>query len=411
MRKINCFLPVIFLIIISTELSFSQIESKQRFTGDLNSITTAVPFLMIAPDSRAGAMGEVGVATSPDANSMHWNPAKYAFVDKDMGLSISYTPWLRALIDDINVSYLSGYKRIGKNQRSAAAISLLYFSLGNITFTDFQGEKLRDFQPNEFSVDASYSFLLSQNLSAGIAMRYIYSNLTGGIEVQGSSSHPGQTVAADLSAYYQKDVKISQYDSRVSWGLNVSNIGGKVSYTDEAVQNFIPINIRTGGAITLDLDEYNQLTFAADFNKLLVPTPPIYNDTFPGDPDHIIYGSNPYVPVAKGIFQSFFDAPGVELSDGTRDVFKEELREINFSVGLEYWYQKQFAIRAGYFHEHATKGNRKFFTVGIGLRLNVFGLDFAYLIPTYQHNPLENTLRFSLTFDFDGFKQQKAGSN
>lgn len=390
----------------------SNVTISELAGEEVNSITTAVSFLTIAPDSRSGAMGDAGVATSPDASSQHWNPAKYAFVEKDMGLSISYSPWLRNLIGDIDLSYLSFYKKIGKNNTQAIGASLLYFSLGNITFTDIGGYEIRDFNPNEFAIDASYSFLLSEHLSGGIALRYIYSNLTGGVEVDGSESFPGWTIAADWSMYYQKDIDLFDRDCKMAFGYNFSNIGGKISYTDDATENFIPINARIGGALTIDLDEYNTMTFTTDLNKLMVPTSPYYEDGGTTE-DDIIAGKWPYVPVAQGIIQSFYDAPGVLLDDDTtRSVWREELREITYSFGMEYWYSKQFALRAGYFHEHATKGNRKFFTVGLGLKLNVFGLDFSYLVPTAGRNhPLANTMRFSLYFDFEGFKQQKLIEN
>ena len=363
---------------------------------DINTVTTAVPFLMIAPDSRSGGMGDVGVATTPDANSQHWNPAKYSFAKNAMGFSVSYTPWLRALIPDINLAYLSGYKKIDDKQSVSA--SLLYFSIGDITFTNDQGQTMGQFSPNEFAIDAAYSRLFGDNISGSVALRYINSNLTGGIEVGGAVSHPGQSIAADVSSYYQKDVIFSGKESKVAFGINFSNIGAKISYTENADKDFIPMNLRLGGALTTQLDDYNSIMFTADLNKLLVPTPPIYSDSVGDDGKQLIlYGKDPNVSVPTGLFQSFYDAP----AGG-----KEELREITYSVGLEYWYAKQFAIRGGYFHEHATKGNRKFFTLGLGLKLNVFGLDFAYLIPTAQKHPLENTLRFTLTFDLEGFKKQ-----
>ncbi len=372
----------------------SQNQSKGKvynYNGqELNAITTAVPFLNIAPDSRSGAMGDVGVALSPDANSMHWNPAKYAFVKRDFGMAISYTPWLRALIGDISLSYLAGYKRLGNRERSAIGFSLLYFSLGNIDFTDINGHPIKSYSPNEFAIDGAYAFKLSKNLSGGIALRYIYSALTGGITQTGAESHPGWSIAGDICTYYQNEISLGKNDAQLGLGANISNIGSKISYTDDAEQNFIPINMRLGGSLKMDLDNYNSITFAADVNKLLVPTPPVYSEE---TTDSIIAGKDPDVPVMVGFFQSFVDAPGG---------FQEEMREIMYSVGVEYWYAKQFAVRAGYFHEHQTKGNRKFFTVGIGLRLSVFGLDFAYLVPTnFQNSPLQNTLRFSLTFDFD----------
>ena len=344
-------------------------------------------------------MGDVGVALSPDANSMHWNPAKFAFAPNDMGLSISYTPWLRKLIPDINLAYLSGYKRIDKQQ--VIGISLLYFSLGNITFTDVVGAPTQQFNPNEFSVDAAYARSFTDNFSGSIAFRFIYSNLTGGYYVGGIESHPGMAYASDVSIYYRnKDLRLRDYDATWAFGANISNIGSKISYTSNSDKDFIPINLRIGTAYTIDFDDYNSLTAAVDVNKLLVPSPPLYYaDSVDVNNDPVIQsGLDPNVSVAVGMFHSFYDAPGG---------FSEEMKEITYSVGMEYWYAKQFAIRGGYFYEAATKGNRKFFTVGVGLRLNVFGLDFAYLVPVNQNNPLANTLRFSLLFNFAGLNAKK----
>lgn len=402
-----------FLIIVGLTVMFSkqilaQITTGQ-LTGEVNTITTSVPFLTIAVDSRAGSMGDAGVATLPDANSQHHNPAKYVFMDKDVGMSISYTPWLRKLINDINLGYLTGYKKIGKKQVVSA--SLRYFSLGNITFTDIVGNVTGQFNPNEFAVDVAYSRLYARNLSGAIAMRYIYSNLTGGQFVQTTRTHPGNSVAADVAVYYHKPIQISKKDAIVTAGLNISNIGAKISYTSNDEKNFIPTTMKLGGGLSVNLDEYNSIAFTAQTEKLLVPTPPVYYpDSIDSNGNPVIeYGKDPNISVPVGIFQSFFDAPGVAkdpLSPDDRSVFREEIREFNYSLGAEYWYAKQFAIRAGYFHENPTKGNREFFTVGLGLRLNVFGLDFSYLIPTYQQNPLENTLRFTLVFNFAGLENE-----
>lgn len=375
----------------------------------INTITTAVPFLMIAPDSRAGGMGDVGVATSTDAFSNHWNPSKLGFAEKQMAVGISYTPWLRALVPDINLAYLSGYYKT-KNSGTIGA-SLLYFSLGDITFTDNNGSTIGQFRPNEFAVDVAYGVKLGDDFSAGGAVRYINSNLTGGVDVLNSPTHAGRSVAVDVSALYKKEnVKLSDKKATVAAGLNISNVGVKMSYSDKKNADFIPINMRLGASLTIVLDEYNTISLAADVNKLLVPTPPIYKrkldslgnetSTIEIDADGnpvIALGKDPNRGVAEGIFGSFNDAPGGG---------KEELKELNYSLGLEYWYNKLFAVRLGYFYENPTKGDRQYFTLGAGVKYNVFGLDFAYLIPTQQRNPLENTLRFSLTFDFDAFKAQ-----
>ena len=381
---------------------YAQTPSSSNLLGQINTITTAVPFLMISPDARAGGMGDQGVASAPDANSIHWNPAKLAFIEKNIGFSVSYTPWLKALVNDIYLAYLTGYVK-SKNGDQAIAGSLRYFSLGNITFTDNNGNTIRDFKPNEFALDAAFSRKLSENFSGGIALRYIHSNLTGGTQVEGSDSKAGNTVAADVSVYYQKDVKVGGKDAVFSSGLNISNVGAKISYTQTGTKNFIPTNLRLGPGLKFHLNEYNDLAFSMDINKLLVPTPPIYTqDSTNNSKDLILYGKDPNVSVAQGIFQSFGDAPGG---------FKEEMKEFVIAVGMEYWYDKQFAFRAGYFNENKLKGNRKYFTLGAGLKLNVFGLDLAYLIPTEQRNPLENTLHFTLTFDFDAFQDQNKETN
>ena len=395
MRRLSQVVTFSLLLFFTGGPVFSQITTGE-VTGEVNTITSAVPFLTISPDSRSGAMGDAGVALSPDANSMHWNPAKYAFAPNDMGFAVSYTPWLRELIPDINLAYLSGYKRLDQDQ--VIGFSLLYFSLGNIVFTDVVGNTSGQFNPNEFAIDAAYARSFSDRFSGSLAFRYIYSNLTGGQFVGGVESTPGWAFAADVSLFYQNDdLTAGAYDATAAWGLNISNMGSKISYTKNSDKDFIPINLRLGGAYTIDFDDYNSLTFAADVNKMLVPTPPIYyldSVDINGDPV-IEFGMDPNVAVPVGIFQSFYDAP---LG------FQEELNEFTFSLGAEYWYAKQFAIRGGYFHEHATKGNRKYFTLGVGLRLNVFGLDFAYLVPLFQNNPLANTLRFSLLFDIEGLQ-------
>lgn len=398
MRQLSSIIALSLILSLNAKPVLAQITTGE-LTGEVNTITSAVPFLMIAPDSRSGGMGDAGVALSPDANSMHWNPAKYAFAPNDMGFAISYTPWLRELIPDINLAYLSGYKRL--DQEQVIGFSLLYFSLGNITFTDVVGNTSGQFNPNEFALDVAYARSFSDRFSGSLAFRYIYSNLTGGTFVGGMESNPGMAYAADVSLYYQnEDLIAGDYDAKFAWGLNLSNLGSKISYQKNSDKDFIPINLRLGAAYTIDFDDYNSLTMAGDINKMMVPTPPVYySDSvdIKGDPV-IEFGRDPNVGVAAGIFQSFYDAPGG---------FAEELNEFTFSAGLEYWYAKQFAIRGGYFHEHATKGNRKYFTMGIGLRLNVFGLDFAYLVPIYQNNPLSNTLRFSLLFDIEGLNGRR----
>jgi hypothetical protein len=387
----------IFGILISTLMIFSssaQIGTDELSGGDkLNTITTAVPFLLIAPDSRSGAMGDVGVATSPDAYSLHWNPAKLSFIEDDMGLSISYVPWLRALVPDISLSYIGGFKKLNNNE--AIGFELRYFSLGDITFTNTQGDVIGQSKPHEYAIGSTYSRKLSDFFSLAISGRYIHSNLTDGQYVGGMETKAGQAIAADIAGFYTQPIRIASKDLDLAVGANISNIGSKISYSETSVRDFIPINLRIGTAIGTDLDDYNKISFALDFNKLLVPSPPEY------DVDgEIVAGKDPDVGIVSGIFQSFSDAP---------EGFKEELREINYSIGSEYWYNNQFAVRAGYFFEHNTKGGRKFFTFGSGVKYNVFLLDFSYLINASQaingNNPLSNTMRFSMTWNLGDMQE------
>lgn len=364
-------------------------------------ITTAVPFLMVSPDARAGGLGDGGVATSPDANSMHWNAAKYAFIDQQNGFSISYTPWLKNLVNDINLAYVSYFHKL--NDISTVAFSFRNFSLGNISFTDIYGNVVGTYKPNEFAVDGAYSRKLTDNLSMAVAGRFIYSNLTAGYAQQGVSYKPGVGVAVDVSLYWQKDVNwFSGMDAQFAWGVNISNIGTKISYDPTKSQkDFLPTNLRFGPRLTLNLDDYNKLSFSLDVNKLLVPTPPIYATDSLGNPEVnpdgsyiIAKGMNPNVSVVSGIVQSFYDAPGG---------FKEEMQEFNMAFGVEYWYNNIFAVRGGYFYENPNKGARQYATLGLGLRYNVLGIDFSYLIPTgsiSQQNPMAKTLRFTLLFNF-----------
>ena len=375
-------LLILILVVTSSVSIFSQ-------TSDSRVIMTYVPFLTIAPDSRSGAMGDVGVATSPDVYSLHWNPSKFAFIDGKAGFGISYAPWLRAIVPDMNIAYLSGYYRVDSKQVVAA--SLTYNSFGKVQFTDDFGQPLMDFNANEFAIDGAYSRLFSEHFSGGIALRFIYSNLTGGQYAGSTETKPGISFAADLSGYYKKDIELSGKTGQLGLGLNFSNIGSKMSYTDSQNPGFIPMNMRLGGSGTLNLDSYNSITLSIDFNKLLVPTPPIYVDST----RQILKGKDPNVGVPVAIFQSFTDAPGG---------FREEMQEITCSFGAEYWYNKQFAIRCGYFNESQSKGNRKYFTAGAGVRMNVFSLDFSYLIPMTQNNPLARTLRFTLSFDFNSLR-------
>jgi len=360
--------------------------NTNELDGRVNTITTAVPFLRIAPDARAGAMGDVGLATPATAASMHWNPAKLAFAEKSTSLTFSYTPWLKQLVDDIYLAYATGYKQL--NDKQTIGISLLYFNLGNIQFTDIQGQDAGSFNPRELKTDVAIANKLTDHLSLSLALRYVYSNLASGQQSGGSVIKPGHAASADISTFYTNSAEISTYKSDYAFGMNISNLGTKISYTHNTQKDFIPMNLGLGGSFTLHLDEYNKFTFASDLNKLLVPTP-VELDI---DPQNGIYDYKE-MSVPAGLFSSFNDAPGG---------FSEEMAELIWSVGAEYWYADQFAVRGGYFHEAATKGNRQFLTAGIGLKFNVIGIDVSYLVPTNnQASPLDNTLRFALTFDFD----------
>ena len=400
-------LQIILLSFISANYTLAQ-NGTVPSGPQLNAIQTAVPFMTITPDSRAGGMGDVGVASEPDINSQYWNSAKYPFMESKGGVALSYTPWLRKLINDINLAYLAGFYKIDDKQVISAA--LRYFSLGQIIFTDNYGTPQGIYVPNEFAIDAGYSRLLTDNFSGGIVFRFIRSDLTGGQSVGGAESKAAMAIAGDLGFYYRRpDLRLGSKDGILGLGIQISNMGNKVSYSENQEKSFLPINLRLGGSLTVEMDDYNSISIMADLNKLLVPTPPVWATDSIGTPitdsegnQVIAYGKNPYVAVPVGMFQSFYDAPGVIMDDGSRSVFREEINEITYSVGMEYWYRKQFAIRGGYFHEHASKGNRKYFTVGMGLRLNVFSLDFSYLIPVKQQNPLANTLRFTLGFEFGG---------
>ena len=380
---------LLFLVIVPGKT----VLFAQQNNGEMNVIHTVVPFLIIAPDSRAGGMGDAGVATSPDVNSMHWNPAKFAFIDGKGGAGLSYAPWLRNLVPDINIAYLTGYKRIDRKQVISGG--LLYSSLGDIEFRDeYSPDPTMIFKANEFAFELGYSRLLTDNFSGGIAFRYINSNLTGGVPLSGGAeTKPGRSFAADISGYYQKDISLFDKDGLMAFGLNFSNLGSKMSYSDDQTSDFIPMNMRLGGSGTILLDSYNSITLTLDLNKLLVPTPPIYYNKALSD--SIVAGKDPNVSVPVAIFQSFYDAPGG---------FKEEMHEISYALGVEYWYNNQFAIRTGYFHEHETKGNRKYFTAGAGFRMKSFSLDFSYLMPLVQNHPLARTLRFSLAFDFNALR-------
>lgn len=403
MKKIITTIALSLIIFTSNAQVVGGNQTDKANDVQLNTITTAVPFLIITPDSRAGGMGDAGVATSADVNSFHWNTAKLAFAKEKAEFGVSYSPWLRQLVDDIHLSYLAGYTKLSK--RHIIGGSMRYFSLGEITFTDNIGTETRVFSPNEFEILGGYAFKLSDYFAVGMNAKFIYSNLTGGVNVGSSTSKAGIAGATDLSfAYSNDDLDLGKNDATWSAGLTVSNVGNKISYTDASTRDFLPTNLRLGTALKLEFDEYNSLTTTLDFNKLLIPTLPFINP----NTGEIESGISNDVGVIGGVLQSFYDAPGVvtqDASSGEYSVtpgsrFKEEMREINIGGGLEYWYSSVLAVRAGYFHESASKGNRKYLTFGAGLYYNVFGIDVSYLASVTQNNPLANTIRFSLKFKF-----------
>ena len=397
--RIKAFFLVAVMVVLGTE-SFAQSNHiGQSFDHNPNVITTAVPFVSISPDARGGSMGDCGVSSEADVYSMHYNPAKYTFLEQNMSVGLGYSPWLRNLVPDMNLAYLAFATKLTKE--SALASTLRYFSCGEITFRDATGSSLGVYKPNEWALDVTYSRMLTDYLSGAVAGRFIYSNLTQGIN---DGSTVGWSVAADVAVYYKRPVEwfsSSGMDADFAWGVCINNIGSKVSYNNQSVdKDFIPTTLRFGPSLKLELDDYNTLSFMVDVTKLLVPTSPTIRN------DSIIYGYSDDVSVPVGIIQSFFDAPGYSFDDyGDRigkGPFYEELCEYNWGLGAEYWYNKVFAFRAGYFHEAAMKGNRKYVTLGAALKYNVFGLDISYLVPvngTPGTNPLEHTLRFNLTLD------------
>ena len=396
-----------FLVLMSLLMTGVIAKAQMQETSqdiDYNVISTAVPFMIIAPDARSAAMGDAGVSTAPDVYSMHWNAAKYAFIEDDFSIGLAYSPWLRKLVPDMNIAYLAVSKRM--SNRSTVAGSLRYFTLGEINFRGPGNEDLGTYSPNEFSIDVAYSRKLGDYLSAAVSGRFIYSHLTQGVT---NYSRAAWSVAADVGVYYQKPINIGTIDGEFSWGVAITNMGNKMSYSNaNSRTDFIPTNLRFGPSLKLNIDEFNSVALTLDLNKLLVPTPPEYayytdslgvlHPQYDENGNRVIAkGMDNNVSMIQGMIQSFYDAPGG---------FSEELKEFTLSIGAEYWYNKVFAVRAGFFHEAREKGNRRYLTFGAGLRYNVFALDVSYLVPvnntaTSGTNPLEGTLRFNLAFNIN----------
>lgn len=382
----NCKRMRLYILGLLTLLALPAAAQKEDF---FNPVNTSVTSQTIAPDARSAGMGDVGVATDPDVVSQYWNPAKYPFTISRAGVALNYTPWLRELVNDMDLAYLAGYYRIG--DYSAVSASLRYFSLGEVSLGT--SDDAMTINPYEMSLDVAYSLMLSETFSIGAAVRWIYSDLTYDYT---SDTAPGSAFAADLACYYQNYINLGQRECQLGLGLNISNIGSKISFGGDNNSEFIPTNMRLGASLMIPIDEYNRFTIAADANKLLVPTYPKQEDGESTEDYQERVQKNYYdVSSISGIFKSFGDAPGG---------FKEELQEVQWSVGGEYVYHDKFALRAGYHHESANKGNRKYFTVGAGFKMSVFSLDAGYVIATAKSNPLDQTLRFSLTFDMDGIK-------
>ena len=400
MKKVSIKLSTLVLIMGC----FSNVVNGQSSDNKINVVTTAVPFLRISPDARSGGMGDAGVATAPDANAAFWNLAKYPFNTNQGGLSLTYTPWLKDLgLNDVYLISGAGYYKLSEDE--AISSSLRYFSLGNIQFTDNFGNDLSSYRPREFAIDAGYSRKLSEKLSLGIALRYINSNLASGT-INNVSYKAGTSVAADLTMFH---TNLKADGSGLNYGVALTNLGSKISYTSDATQkDYIPANLGLGIAYTAAIDESNKITFALDLHKLLVPTPPVAstnpNDSIADAENTANLTEYRTQSVVSSWFTSLSDAPGG---------FSEEIKEFQLAVGAEYWYNNQFAFRTGYFYENPTKGNRQYFTMGAGLKYNNFGLNFSYLLPSgngVSRNPLSNTLRFSLFFDFDGKGQGESAT-
>ncbi len=401
------------LLILLPLFSKAQTSNQQVNSAlQMNSITTTMPFLNINPDTRSGGMGDAGTALSATCFSSFWNTAGIVFSEKDNEVGIAFIPWLRQLnLTDMNLSYVSGYKKIG--DRQAFTAGLRYFSLGSITFTNDKGDKLRDDKPSEFEFLGGYSIKLTDNFSLGVNAKFAYSNLTGGQIVAGAQTKAGVAGGVDLSVmYHNQDLMIGGKKSEYNVGLTINNIANKVSYSVNGQGDFVPINLKIGNAFTSIIDKYNSMTFSLDLQKLLVPTPPIIKN------GEIILGKNPNVGVVSGMLQSFNDAPGLVAMNGSDTLrnddnsvqmvkgskLKEEFREINIGTGVEYDYNKTFAVRGGYFYESATKGNRQFFTFGVGLKYQMLQIDMSYIATVQRNNPLANTIRYSLRFNLGNNK-------
>ncbi|MFN5444611.1 MAG: type IX secretion system outer membrane channel protein PorV [Crocinitomicaceae bacterium] len=402
------------LLIVIPFFIKAQTNQEVNKALQMNAITTTMPFLSINPDTRSGGMGDAGTALSPTCFSSFWNTAGIVFSEKNNEVGIAFIPWLRQLnLTDMNLSYLSGYKKIG--DRQAFTAGLRFFNLGSITFTDISGQKIKEDKPSEFELLGGYAFKLTDKFSIGLNGKFVYSNLTGGQIVAGAQTKAGIAGGADISMlYHNEDLNVGGKSAAYNFGLTINNIANKVSYSPNGQGDFVPINLKIGNAFTSFIDKYNAVTVSVDLQKLLVPTPPIYNL----DRSKLIAGKDNNLGVVAGMLQSFYDAPGQIAMEGTDtlfnddktaqivkgSVFKEEMREINIGTGIEYDYNKTFAVRGGYFHESATKGNRQFFTFGVGLKYQMLQIDLSYIATVQRNNPLANTIRYSVRLNLGNNK-------
>ena len=394
----NKIILAISLLITLPNLLWAQDETEQEIIDTFTPITTGVSFLTVAPDARGGGLGDVGAATAPDANSQYWNPAKYAFISAEGGASISYVPWLRKLVSDIDLISASGYYKIKDVQTVAA--SFRFFSLGNVLIQKDPNDPGINVKPYDLAVDVSYSRILTKNFSMGVALRFIWSDLTGSYSADGDYVEPGWSIAADISGYYGEKVNFDWGTGFGAFGFNISNIGKKVEYGDYRSAAFLPTNLRLGGSFTMPIDLYNHISLNVDVNKLLVPSRPIYNSDVETQEEYQARLDEYYnMDPITGIGRSFIDMP-----DGTPYDFVQQLNKVNFSLGLEYDYNEQFFGRIGYYNESKQMGNRKYMTFGAGFKLNVFSLDVAYVLSVTKNNPLDQTLRFTLGFNMNGLK-------
>ncbi|MDR1779847.1 MAG: type IX secretion system outer membrane channel protein PorV [Tannerella sp.] len=379
-------------LLLTLFAAYTGVNAQDDKAESFSPLHTAIPSLSIAPDARGGSMGDNGVATLPDINSQYWNPAKYPFMYSQAGAGISYTPWLRKLVSDVALTYAAGYYKLGSSDRAAVSASLRYFSLGEVPLTEYGGIKYMDLNPYEMALDASYSMKLSESSSAAVTLRYIRSDMGADAD---DELQPDNGFAADISGYTEKYVYLGEAECLWSGGIHISNLGTKISFDGGATQQFLPANLKIGTGLLYPIDEYNQIGFYLDLNKYLVPSVPVQQEDEDDDAFELRKDRYNSMNSIAGAFNSFSDAPGG---------MNEELKEVNISFGMEYNYNEQFFVRGGYYYEDRMKGNRQYFSVGAGFRMNVFQLDAAYLISTVQSNPLDQTLRFSLSFDMDGLK-------